>query len=162
MSEIKKSRGRQAGPGIPLRRQTAKQRAVFLLIEALGNYGYPESKYIANKFYNDTLTHMNMPLLAGVLEFVREYKIIEELGRYKGEDVDLSKIKSITPKNIIKVISRVINITEERSERSERSDQKIEIDFLRYLYYAIGVLRSNELTVDNSEEIEQLLIGANI
>lgn len=154
MSEIheSKKRGRQAGPGIPFRKQTPKQRAVYLLIEALGNYGYPESKYIANKFYSDTLTHMNMPLLAGVLEFLRIYNIIDQFKSQK--ELDLSKIKVLTAQNIDQVISKVINLPDEDSK------DKIQIDFIRYIFYALEVLRSTELTVDNSDEIEQLIIGA--
>lgn len=151
MSTEKKSRGRQAKPGIPFKKQTPKQRAIVALIGALGSYGYREAKYVANKFLNeDAIKHMNMPLLAKVLAFIEQYNIEEQLENTSFANIDYSELKDLTPKNIENMNNGIFQSSESKNPQVQYNNN---VDFVRYFIFAVRVLKSTEITEENTEEI---------
>ena len=154
MATEKKSRGRASGPGIPFKKQTPKQRAVVGLMKALGSYGYTgDTVYIANRFIgNDSIIHMNMKLLAGVLEFIKRYDILRTLNILEEEKkiekgaIDLTKIKDVNGENITALTLEVLSKTEDEEQEKRR-----QVDFLRYLLFAINVLRHSQNINNNND-----------
>jgi hypothetical protein len=162
-AEEKKPRGKPPKPGIPFRKQTAKQRSFLALIRALDSFGYQESKYTAAKFINiNTLKHMNMRLLATVLYFMQrydivdKYNILETTGKVRPGNLDITQLKDLTPQNIQSINSDVF---ESKQNISEEVQYKHNVDFLRYFIFALQVLRSKEIQPDNSKEINELLLS---
>ncbi len=163
MSEEKKSRGKQPKPGIPFKKQTPQQKAFLALIRALDSYGYRESRYTATKFITvDAIRHMNMKLLAKVLYFIQQYDIIdkynilESSGAVSSNILDITKLKDLNTTNIHNIN---ISIFENEPTISTETQHKNDVDFIRYFIFAIQVLRSNEITPDNNDEINSLLLS---
>jgi hypothetical protein len=155
MSTEKKSRGKAQKPGIPFKKQTPKQRAVVALIGALGSYGYKEAKYTANKFMNsDSIRHMNMKLLASVIVFIDKYDIESRIRDINFKDSDVVKMKDVlTPENIKNINSDVF---ESKEIISDIDEYKYNADFIRYFIFALRVLKNNNISEDNTQEINLL------
>lgn len=156
MSEEKKHRGKPSKPGIPFKKQTPKQRAIIALIRALGTYGYREARYVANKFINEnSIKHMNMPLLAKVLAFIEKFDIEDQLQNLSISEIDISSIKELNVENIRSMNNQIF---ESKQNVSSDIEYKNNVDFIRYFIFALTVLKSDEVNTDNTTEIDLLTV----